>query len=111
MKLTILSLFILMCSVAFSQQYETTPSKYDNVIDEVMIEQSFDFDDPIVKDARIILHDFLVALDHISKGEATDPNREQYFLDFNEALRKANELNLNLSMFQYNIEEISKMTH
>ena len=111
MKLTILSLFILMCSTAFSQQHATPHTECQLVIDDILRKQSFDIDEPISKEAGYVFKEMYEELNLIYKSDPKDLKREEFILEFKETLQKAADLNLNISMFQEDIDNVSKMTH
>ncbi len=110
MKNIILGYFVFICSLSFAQQEPTSFTKCQLSINDILLQQSFDIDEPISEDAMYILNDMYEGLNLIYKSDSNDPNLQKHIISFNEALQKAKDLNLNISMFQEDIDYVSKMT-
>jgi len=110
MKNIIVACFILVCSATFAQKNPTSDTKCQLEVNDILLQQSFDIDDPISEEARYIFGDMYEELNLIYKSELNDPKREEYIHDFNQTLKEASELNLNISMFQQDIDYVNNLT-
>lgn len=110
MKTIIISCFMLLCTVAYSQQEPTTYTKCQLLVNDILREQSFEMDDLISEEAMYILYEMYEELNFIYKCDCTDIELQQHINSFNKALQKARDLNLNISMFQEDIEHVSNLS-
>lgn len=110
MKNIIVACFLLVCSVTFAQKHPTSDTQCQLEVDEILREQSFDIDEPISEDARYIFSDMYEELNLIYQTDKNDIKREEYIYDFNQTLKKANDLDLNISMFEKDIDYVNKIT-
>lgn len=110
MKNIIIVCFILVSFATFAQKHPTSDTKCQLEVNDILLQQSFDIDDPISEDARYIFFEMYEELNLIYKSELNDPKREKHIRDFNLALKKASDLNLNISMFQEDIDYVNNLT-
>lgn len=110
MKTLITSIFVLICSVIFAQQHATSYTKCQLLVNDILREQSFEMDDLISEEAMYILYEMYEELNFIYKCDCTDIELQQHISSFNKALQKARDLNLNISMFQEDIEHVSNLS-
>lgn len=110
MKNLIFICFSLICSVTFGQQHATPNTKCQLVVDDILRQQSFDIDAPVSEEARYIFFEMYEGLNHIYLSSANDPKRAEYIDNFKKTLLKADDLNLNLIMFQEDIDYVSTLT-
>lgn len=99
-----------MCSVAFSQQHATPYTECQLSITEILQKQDFDIDEPVSEDARNVFFEMYETLNLIYKSDSNDSELTSHISDFNKAIQKANNMSLNITMFQEDIDNISKIT-
>lgn len=110
MKNAIIICFIFICSSTFAQKHPTSNTHCQLEVNEILQQQSFDIDEPISEDARYIFFEMYENLNLIYKSELNDPKREEYIRNFNQTLQKADDLNLNTSMFKKDIDYVNNLT-
>jgi hypothetical protein len=110
MKNIIVACFVLICSATFAQQHATSDTQCQLDINDILLKQSFDIDEPVSENARYIFFEMYEELNLIYQSDSNDPKLAEHLLDFKETLQKAADLNLNVSMFQKDIDYVSKMT-
>lgn len=110
MKTILLLCFSLFCSLAFAQNHATPNTKCQLEVREILEAQSFDIDEPISEKARYIIFEIYEELNLIYELDPLDPKRAEHIQKFKVALEKANAINLNLAMFQEDIDYVSSLT-
>ncbi|HZH85689.1 MAG TPA: hypothetical protein VFD77_00135 [Brumimicrobium sp.] len=110
MRNIIIICFVFICSATYAQQYATSNTQCQLDINDILLEQSFDIDEPISEEARYIFFEMYEGLNLIYQSDSNDQKLAGYLNSFKETLQKASDLNLNVSMFQEDIDNISKMT-
>eukprot|EP00353_Schmidingerella_taraikaensis_P007582 CAMPEP_0185567978 /NCGR_PEP_ID=MMETSP0434-20130131/1083_1 /TAXON_ID=626734 ORGANISM="Favella taraikaensis, Strain Fe Narragansett Bay" /NCGR_SAMPLE_ID=MMETSP0434 /ASSEMBLY_ACC=CAM_ASM_000379 /LENGTH=985 /DNA_ID=CAMNT_0028182345 /DNA_START=32 /DNA_END=2987 /DNA_ORIENTATION=+ len=101
----------LLC-VGFSvsaQQHPTANTQCQQQVEDILSSQWFDIDDPISEDARNILFEMYEKLNLIYVTPQNDPSLVQYVNEFQDALEEADQLNLNISMFQDDINYVDTL--
>ena len=109
MKKILLFCFVLVCSASFAQQHATPNTNCQLTVEEILREQSFDIDEPISEQAMYIFQDMYEELNFIYELNANDPERADHIENFQVKLQQANNLNLNLAMFQGDIDFVSNL--
>jgi len=71
--------------------------------------QSFDIDDPVSEEARYIFFEMYEELNLIYQTNENDPTMVGLVDEFNETMDKAEDLNLNTSMFQADIAHVESL--
>ncbi|WP_107040332.1 hypothetical protein [Brumimicrobium mesophilum] len=110
MKTIILFCFTLICSATFAQQHATSATKCQLPVEEILKAQSFEIDEPIAEKAKYVFFDMYKQLNFIYQLDANDPKRAEHINYFNIALQNANVLDLNISMFQEDIDFVTNLT-
>ena len=109
MKSLIVACFICACSTVTAQQHATTFTQCQLAVDEILAMQSFDIDEPISEDARYIFFEMYEELNLIYQTDVNDPALVTLVDNFNETLVRADDLNLNVSMFQGDIAHVESL--
>ncbi|WP_107040329.1 hypothetical protein [Brumimicrobium mesophilum] len=109
MRNLIIFCFVLICSVSFAQQHPTPNTNCQLTVEQILREQSFDIDEPISEEAMYIFQDMYEELNFIYQLNANAPERVEHIENFQLKLDQANSLNLNLSMFQADIDFVSNL--
>jgi hypothetical protein len=94
---------------ATAQQHPTQFTQCQLQVEEILSQQSFDIDEPVSEDARYIFIEMYEELNLIYQTSANDPALPNYVAEFNESLDKAANLNLNISMFQADINHVASL--
>lgn len=108
MKVFFLTGFLLLCSASFAQQHATENTQCQMTIDEILRSQSFDIDDPESEEARELFRSIYEDLNSIYEAAENSTAREEYEEELNTTLAKARELELNITMFEEDIDNIFK---
>jgi hypothetical protein len=111
MKNIILILFVFVMSASYAQQHATSNTHCQLEVDDILRQQSFEIDDPVSEDARYIFFAMYEDLNLIYTTGANDPQLTTYIERFEETLEKAAALNLNITMFDEDIEHVNTITH
>lgn len=77
--------------------------------DDILTMQTFDIDDPISEEARHIVFELYTELNLIYQTDINDPTLVTLVDEFNETLDKADDINLNVSMFQADITHVASL--
>ena len=109
MKLLLSIVFIQICCLCFSQQHATEYTHCQLKVDEILLQQSFDIDDPKSEEARHIFFDLFESLNAIYKKASEDKIYEEEISEFENTIEKATLLKLNLEMFDEDIKAVSKL--
>mgnify|MGYP000314276913 CR=1 FL=1 len=109
MKSLLVACFICACYTANAQQHATSFTQCQLAVDEILAMQSFDIDEPISEDARYIFFEMYEELNLIYQTDINDPALIGLVDDFNETLDKADDINLNVSMFQGDIAHVESL--
>jgi len=110
MKTIIIFCFTLLFSASFAQNHATPNTKCQLPVEDILKAQSFDIDEPISEKAMYVFYDIYKELNFIYQLDPNDPKRAEHIQYFSIALQNANSLNLNLIMFQEDIEYVSTLT-
>ena len=92
-----------------AQQHATTFTQCQLAVDDILTMQTFDIDDPVSEDARHIFFELYSELNLIYQTDINDPALAEIVADFNETLVKAEDLDLNVSMFQGDIAHVESL--
>ncbi|HZH85687.1 MAG TPA: hypothetical protein VFD77_00125 [Brumimicrobium sp.] len=110
MKIIFTFCFVLICFSFFAQQHPTSNTQCQIAVNEILLMQSFNIDDPISEDAQHIFLKMYEKLNLIYENKSNDQKLAKYITDFNKTLLTAKNMNLNISMFQEDIDFVSKLT-
>lgn len=79
-------------------------------MDQILMQQSFGIDDPISEDARYIIEDLLNRLTEFYEILSADEEADLQITieEIDKVLDRANEINLNLTMFDDDIELVNE---
>ncbi len=109
MKSLLVACFVCACYAVNAQQHATTFTQCQLAVDDILSMQSFDIDDPISEDARHIIFELYTELNLIYQTDVNDPNMVELVEEFNETLVKADDMNLNVTMFQGDIAHVESL--
>jgi len=109
MKSLLFICFLSIISISYSQQHATANTQCQLSVEEILLQQSFDIDEPVSEDARYIFFEMYEELNLIYTTTNNDPQMVGLIDDFNETLQKANDLSLNLTMFQQDIDYVANL--
>lgn len=111
-QLLTLVLFCVFMNVGFSQQNQNVPPASIHCqlsIDQILSNQVFDIDDPIAEDARYIVFDLWGYLSDFYSGIENNIKETiiQSISDIEKSIEKAQEIGLDLSMFDEDFEIVN----
>ena len=109
MKSVLIASFLFFISGVYAQQHATANTNCQLDIDAILTQQSFDIDEPISEEARYIFFEMFEELNLIYLTDPNDPNMSTLLDEFEETLEKAALLNLNLAMFQQDIDHVNSL--
>ena len=105
-----LILFVFVLSTVYAQQHATSNTHCQMTIEEILREQSFHIDHPLVEEASVIFSEMYEELNVIYTTDLNDPQLNVYIDNFKETLYEAATLNLNITMFDEDIEHVNSIT-
>lgn len=108
-SLLVACLICVGSTTVHAQQHPTQNTHCQVPVADILANQSFDVDDPISENARNILFEMYTALNLIYTINSSDPLLSQYVNDFNEAKNEAHQINMNISMFQDDIDYVDAL--
>lgn len=96
---------------ASAQNHPTTYTKCQLTVDDILREQSFNMDDPISEDASYILYDIYSSLNAIYIAKEAEETSEipELIEQLNDAIARGTELELNLVMFNDDINFVESI--
>ena len=109
MKSLLLACIVCACYSVNAQQHATQFTQCQLAVDEILTMQSFDVDDPVSEEARYIFFEMYEELNLIYQTNENDPTMVGLVDEFNETMDKAEDLNLNTSMFQADIAHVESL--
>lgn len=109
MKSLLVASFLFFISGTYAQQHATANTNCQLDVDAILMQQSFDIDEPVSEEARYIIFEMYEELNLIYQTATNSPNLITLIDDFEETLDKAALLNLNLSMFQLDIDHVNSL--
>ncbi|MCR9173383.1 MAG: hypothetical protein NXI10_12860 [bacterium] len=109
MKSLLVACIVCACFTVNAQQHATQSTQCQLAVDEILSMQSFDIDDPVSEDARYIFQEMYEELNLIYQTNGSDPALVGYVDNFKETLTRAEDLELNVSMFQGDISHVESL--
>lgn len=109
MKSLLVACIVCACYTTNAQQHATSFTQCQLAVDDILSMQSFDIDEPISEDARHIIFELYTELNLIYQTDVNDPNMVELVEEFNETIVKAEDLDLNISMFQGDITHVESL--
>jgi hypothetical protein len=109
MKAILIAFGLLGATASYAQQYPTSNTHCQLSVEEVLLQQSFDIDDPVSEDARYIFEEMYEELNLIYTTTSGSANLSTYIDAFEETITRAEDLNLNLSMFEQDIIHVENL--
>ena len=109
MKSLLVACIVSASFTASAQQHATSFTQCQLAADDILTLQSFDIDDPISEEARHIVFELYTELNLIYQTDINDPTLVTLVDEFNETLDRADDINLNVSMFQADITHVESL--
>ncbi len=109
MKRLLVACLLCVGFTASAQQHPTANTQCQLQVEDILAAQWFDIDDPISEDARYILFEMYEKLNLIYVTQQNDPSLVQYVNEFNDALEEAEQLNMDTTMFQDDINYVDAL--
>lgn len=105
---TLLLAFLSFAFSASAQQGPTSNTQCQLLVDDILSQQSFDIDDPISEDARYIIIELYQELDSIYIAVQNNDTvaLDELIPEYEETIEKAEQLNLNIVMFDDDINYV-----
>lgn len=111
MKRLLVACIISVGFTASAQQHPTANTQCQLQVEEILSNQWFDIDDPLSESAQYILFDMYENLNLIYVTSESDPSFGTYVNKFKEALDEADKIDLDISMFQDDINYVDAINN
>ncbi|RFC54505.1 hypothetical protein DXU93_05830 [Brumimicrobium aurantiacum] len=100
----------MICSFGFSQNEPTKYTECKMSVEDILRQQSFHIDEPISETSGYVLKDLYSHMNKIYIADENGTSTDELYANFKETLLKAEKLQLNLTMFEEDFENINKIT-
>lgn len=111
MKSLLVACFICAFYTVNAQKHATPLTQCQLSVEDILRMQSFDIDDPISETSGYVLEELYMELNLIYKMDSNDPSLQALIAEFEETLARAEELELNITMFDDDIANVESLNN